>query len=320
MHLIPDTDASSHAGLVVATHPNSAVKLLNLRRLLACLPALTKIVSVSRGFEDVVRREVAGLGDASLGTHVSVVSAPNDRYDTGKWCVALDALFARPWARRLLKWVILANDSVYLVRAVPELLAALASGKYDVSAVVASETGLVGEANATRGYHVMSFLRAFTREALPAWQRYSCRPSANHSSYASKRAIINYHEVGSSSFYARERLYAGAAAYKPVLGYPLGLPRDWAEARGFVRSRGAWDPERYAVGKEGALAWWCPFAYWAGTQLSAWFGESPRTPLAERSSLLERCLERRFGTCAGQGPVTVEAARNVGRSPYSPYS
>ena len=46
----------AHAALVVAAHPSSEVKLLNLRRMLSCVPAVLRIVSVSRSHEDVVRR------------------------------------------------------------------------------------------------------------------------------------------------------------------------------------------------------------------------------------------------------------------------
>ena len=81
----------------------------------------------------------------------------------------------------------------------------------------------------------------------------------------------------------------------------------------FVGARGAFDPERYGLIKEGSFAWWCPLAYlsvrasiWLGNHsATSWLGETTATPLPKRNGALERCLERSFepfGGCAAAPP------------------
>ena len=197
--------STSAGALVVATHPTSAVHHVNVRRLLRCFgfPATRAVVSVSDAYEADTRHALAGQ-------RATIVSSPNDRYDAGKWCVGLRAL-----ADADVEWIFLANDSIFLVRPLPDLVDRLRSGRFDIVGVWASSSGwpappgLAVPDSAPRyagRFHIQSQLRGFTSAAVRAWTNYTC--AAPQSSFADKRAVVVYHEMGSSHIFERARLSA----------------------------------------------------------------------------------------------------------------
>ena len=201
--------------LILATHPTTSLHLLNVRRLISCVPAGRVVISMSSELSDRI--------NFALPPHISVVRSTNDRYDTGKWCAGLDAIGQ---ALRHYRWVVLANDSIFLLLAVPQLFAALSTGRYDVAGAVGSAHGFDGPGDISpSNYHLQSFLRVYTRGALRAWQKRSCGLPPTHESFRGKRAIVLYHEIGSSQAYERERLFGLHDGDAPADEH--GVSRPW---------------------------------------------------------------------------------------------
>ena len=242
-----------------------------MRRLLACIPAELVVVSASRELTGRLQSTVAAFKTARL------VAATNDRLDTGKWCAGLGAIGDRLHHYR---WVVLANDSIFLLRAVPQLFAALASGRYDMAGAVGVSAGW--DTPIDESYHIQSFLRAFPRRALRQWQNRSCSLPATHQSFLSKRAIVVYHEIGSSQIFRRSRLYSlfdgDSRAADGSRGKPWHLNLTfWSEA---------W-PRGFPVAKRPQVTSLCPSHM---DELSGMVQSSAPSGLAA-------CLEATFGLC-----------------------
>lgn len=203
-HTKSHTTYSAEAGrlaILIAMHPTSDEHFVNVWRLLSCLPVSDTVV-ISTSEEHVARVKHA----FALWHNVGVISRPNTQYDAGKWCSALESVGKEAHHYR---FFVLANDSVYLLHAIPALFTAMQSGKYQLGGLVSTSYGW----NMTLGpqkqfYHVASFLRVFTRNSIRAWSNYSCGLPSTHDSFKSKRALVNYHEIGASQLFTRQHHFA----------------------------------------------------------------------------------------------------------------
>ena len=259
--------------MVIATHPTTSAHVVNVRRLLACIPAEHVVVSVSRELSVRLESTVAAFRAARL------VATANDRLDTGKWCAGLSAIGG---SIKHYRWVVLANDSIFLLRAVPQLFAALASGRYDLAGAVAVSSGWGTPLD--ESYHVQSYLRAFPRHALRQWQNRSCLLPASHHSFLNKRAIVVYHEIGSSQMFGRNRLFGLFDGDSRALDGSNGKPWHlnltfWSEA---------W-PRGFPVAKRPQVSSVCPLHIDALNSIV----------LSSAANSLATCLEAKFGHCSG---------------------
>ena len=261
--------------LIVATHPTTSLHLANVRRLISCAPAGRIVISTS---SELLKRTTKALE----GPRVRIVSSTNDRYDTGKWCAGLDAIGEH--ALKHYRWIILANDSIFLLHAMPQLFAALSTGRYDMAGAVATAVGwdVAGEQPSSSSYHLQSFLRVFTRGALGTWQKRSCGLPPTHESFRTKRSIVLYHEIGSSQAYPRERLYGLYNGDSPADA--RGASRPWHLNLSYWRE--AW-PRGFPVAKRPQLETVCPEHHDELTGLEQKTGAG-----------LAACLESTFGRCA----------------------
>lgn len=279
------------AAMVLATHPTTSAHLLNVRRLLGCIPAKRVVVSTSTSLVARTRKAVAAW--------VEVVSSDNDRYDTGKWCTGLRAL---GHALRHYRWVVLANDSIFLLHAVPQLFVALATGQYAMAGPVVVTSGW--DTRVHESHHVQSFLRVFTRRALQQWQNRSCGLAPSHFSFRSKRAIVEYHEIGSSRVYGRKRVFGLYDGDSRAAGTVDDRGKPWHLNLSFWKD--AW-PRGFPVAKRPQLAAVCP-------QHAA----ELNTPLRRddddgvtAGGGLAACLEARFGRCRIGGPSPRQVVEQV---------
>ena len=290
----PPHVTASQTLLIIASHPSERFRVLALQRMVSCVPASAAIVSVSKGYEKVARDAVVSMHlegvhlvpeqteqsrDHGPGMSVRIVTSSNNRYDTGKWCTALQADEAswsslhknhsRTLPHSRYKYFILANDSVYMLRMVPELLSAIGGNRFDMVGTVRHTVGM-GNERGPHFEHLPSFLRFLTRSAVGTWAKYSCQPPG-HASFASKASIIGYHEIGSSQLFERDRMFA------PVTmdGWHINGSR-WGmlvRGEGFTvnSSSAASSRERaarasaafagwphFTVAKELDWRWWCP--------------------------------------------------------------
>ena len=234
-----------------------------------------------------MEQELAAKDVASRAT-VRVVGSENTRLDTGKWCVGLEALSER--VRHHARWIVLANDSIYLLHALPKLFVALATGRYDMVGPVAVSAGW--DTPPDESYHVQSFLRAFTRRALRRWQNRSCALPPSHESFRSKRDIVVFHEIGSSQMYGRGRIFGlyNGDSTAPGNGGPViasSIPgKPWHLNFSFWND--SW-PRGFPVAKRPQLAAVCDENV---DELMGWKAGRDRG-----AGGLAECLAARFGRC-----------------------
>ena len=252
--------------MVIATHPTTQAHVVNVRRLLSCIPAARVILSTSTEL-------VPWMENAFSDIRAQVVSSNNDRLDTGKWCAGLRVLgkLAR------YRWIVLANDSVFLLRTVPQLFGALASGRYDMVGPVSTSSGW--DTSIETSYHIQSFMRGFTQAGVRLWRDYSCSLPPTHHSFSSKRAIVVYHEIGSSQLYNRSRLFSLFDGDAKAAGAPYGRGKPWHH--NFTFWNESW-PRGFPVAKGPQVGMVCPDH--AHDQIGADRG-------------LVECLEAKFGSC-----------------------
>jgi len=192
---------SGRLAILIAMHPTSDEHFVNVWRLLSCLPVSdTVVIATSEEYVARVKRAF------SLWKNVRIVARPNTQYDAGKWCSALDAVGKEAHHYHLF---VLANDSFYLLHAIPSVFAAMQSHKYELGGLVSSSYGW----DMTRGaqqqsFHIASFFRVFTRTSVRVWSNYSCGLPETHDSFKSKRATVNYHEIGASQLFMRQHQFA----------------------------------------------------------------------------------------------------------------
>ena len=277
--------ASADAAMVIATHPTTRMHIVNVKRLLSCIPAQRVVISTSN--EHLTRMKVAMEPLVKLH-RVRVVGSKNEQYDTGKWCVGLHALHKEHHQYR---WVMLANDSIFMLRAVPQLVAALVSGRYVMAGAVSSAMGW-DLTTSSKTFHVQSYLRGFTRYGLHKWMNRSCALPSDHPSYRNKQALVEFHEVGSTQMFSRSRVFA---LFDGDAKAPDGHGKPWHANLTFWQE--AW-PRGFPVTKKRGVLSTCP------ANADEVLDPLPDPPsmagepeAADRKGGLEACLEGTFGRC-----------------------
>ena len=256
--------------LILASHPLTAAHWVNMRRLVTCIPAAKIVISVSNEFFDQTRRAFA---NSSILARIEIVPSINDRYDTGKWCVGLQSIGA---ALKSYRWIVLANDSIYLTASVNAVFQALASGLYDAAGLVSvpaaraiTASGKWSDTLINGSSHLQSYFRAYTVQATSRWQEYSCRLPSSHYSFQSKGAIIIYHEVGSSRLFPHRRIFAmfdESSSYirgwmgnislwhnSIPLGFPVAKKQHTVDVCWSTKTQAAWEPFNARLSAEKAL-------------------------------------------------------------------
>jgi hypothetical protein len=161
--------------MIISSYPTNSFHALNIIRLIRCVPADATILSVSTNLYEKVQTVINRLEDKK---NIRIVRDDNRRYDTGKWCLGIMTLRKEFKNLRHLKWILLANDSIFMLRRVPELYDALASNMFDIGGITSSNGWPLK--NEDRDFHVQSYLRVFTPDAIELWTNYSCGLPIRH--------------------------------------------------------------------------------------------------------------------------------------------
>ena len=137
----------------------------------------------------------------------------NNRYDVGLWCEALEYANSSGY-----KYITLANDSIMLLRHSRVVLDKLETHCYDLVGMSYSHTG--------GRFWIESYIRGFSQQGIRVFQQHSCAMPPSHQSFATKRSVVEYHEIGMVKTYFSNTEEEGKLLATGL--YPGDLPEDWA--------------------------------------------------------------------------------------------
>lgn len=205
--------------LIIATVPKDRQHVTALWSELECLTTGmdTIVLSAPLGSESILE-PFAVEAVQRLELPLTVVYYPNDRYDVGLWCDALQQHLGYSAAATTTAHnhtttttsstiahttVMLLNDSVYAIRPYQGLLHAMHITHPDKHLIGLSYSH-TSKSMRNDKYWLESVYRGFSADGIRTFLRHSCGLSAHHRSFGGrfrapwkrKRAIVRYHEIG----------------------------------------------------------------------------------------------------------------------------
>jgi hypothetical protein len=203
-HLQPKTNSSV---LIIAAVPRNEMHMAALWTIMECFTFGFDMVliSSSREAEPIMEIVVEKMNQNELHPNIQTLYSANDRYDVGLWCDALEYLSLDQH-----KYYVLLNDSVFALRRFRAILDYLHSDRYHLVGLSYSHLG---------SYWIESFFRGFSLDGVQRFRQHSCLVPPMDATYATKRSIVDHHEIALTNFFEPSERIGLFSADPPEL-YP----------------------------------------------------------------------------------------------------
>jgi len=183
--------------LIIATVPQSNLHVQALWTILQCMSVGYDHVVLSgpRGARAILMETMKLMRHLQVHPNVHLLlTSENDRYDVGLWCDALDMVEEQ--SPLSYKYITLINDSIMILRHTRAVMDALETRRYDLVGMSYSHTG--------GSFWIESYVRGFSKRGIQAFRQHSCTKEGSHSSFRTKRKVVDFHEIGLMQYF-RER-------------------------------------------------------------------------------------------------------------------
>ena len=201
--------------MLIATVPQTKLHLQSLWSMIQCMSVGYNhvVVAAPLAARSVIESTQKLAVHEGLHPNLDFIFVRNNnRYDVGLWCEALEYAGSANY-----KYITLVNDSIMVLRHSRVVLDKLETHHYDLVGMSYSHTG--------GSFWIESYIRGFSQKGIAIFEEHSCGVPPSHPSFATKRSVVDYHEIGMVNTYFSDTKQDGKLLATGL--YPGDLPEDW---------------------------------------------------------------------------------------------